>query len=99
TDEIYTLSLHDALPISELGEIFPGQFMGLAEEIGLISQLSDWAIGKICRQHKQWAQQGAPDIKVAVNVSASDLLVSDFVSRIKRSEEHTSELQSRENLV
>lgn len=68
----------------ELGEIFPAQFMGLAEEIGLINQLSDWAIGKICKQHKQWQQQGAPDIKVAVNISASDLLISDFVSRIKK---------------
>ncbi|HEX7026947.1 MAG TPA: diguanylate cyclase, partial [Gammaproteobacteria bacterium] len=68
----------------ELGEIFPTQFMSVAEEIGLINQLSDWAIGKICKQHKQWQQQGAPDIKVAVNVSASDLLTSDFVLRVKK---------------
>lgn len=68
----------------ELGEIFPAQFMGVAEEIGLINQLSEWAIGKVCKQHKQWQQQGAPDIKIAVNISASDLLISDFVSRVRK---------------
>src|SRR3712207_9285340 len=69
TTEIYTLSLHDALPIFNEGlEIFENRDIDRARDLQ------------------------AKDDKV-------DLLYSEAMNLIARSEEHTSELQSRQYLV
>src|SRR5207302_10974140 len=64
TTEIYTLSLHDALPIS-------------AFRVRLLPSR---------RPHAPWAGQGNAGVQ-------------NSLPNLGRSEEHTSELQSRENLV
>jgi diguanylate cyclase (GGDEF)-like protein len=47
------------------GMISPGEFIPLAEEIGLIVQLGEWAVRQACRTAAGW-----PDnIRVAVNIS------------------------------
>src|SRR5436309_7460405 len=78
--EIYTLSLHDALPISGIGLIgaFQHRFRGAFDE----------------RFGFRQAQAG---FDFAHRLDHSDFLVGR--DRFQRSEEHTSELQSRENLV
>src|SRR5690606_41982757 len=83
---IYTLSLHDALPI---------WFIDVAEETGLISSLGRFVLDRACASLAEWLSTKAfpADFYVSVNVSPKE-----FYSR-DRSEEHTSELQSRENLV
>ena len=68
----------------ELGEIYPTQFIAVAEEIGVINQFTDWALDRVCQQQRLWQQQGASSIKVAVNVSASDLLIADFVEKVRK---------------
>jgi predicted signal transduction protein with EAL and GGDEF domain len=50
----------------EKGLIAPSQFVALAEEIGCIVALGEWALGEACRVAATW-----PDaLKVAVNLSA-----------------------------
>src|SRR5690606_39987354 len=68
--QIYTLSLHDALPISELHRIDLRQVAARRRHVGVDMVAQDLGGGADLRQ------QARP-----------------------RSEEHTSELQSRENLV
>jgi diguanylate cyclase (GGDEF)-like protein len=47
------------------GLISPAEFIPLAEEIGLITQLGEWALRTACKQASSW-----PDgVRVAVNVS------------------------------
>ncbi|MEM1114449.1 MAG: EAL domain-containing protein [Pseudomonadota bacterium] len=57
----------------ELGRVTPAQFIPLAEETGLISQLGEWALGAACQQLLDWDQAGHHLDKVSVNVSASQI--------------------------
>ncbi|WP_394787526.1 EAL domain-containing protein [Rhodoferax sp.] len=54
----------------ELGPVSPAQFIPLAEECGLIDELSRWALGEACRQMADWRARGVPVPQVAVNLSA-----------------------------
>lgn len=53
---------------SVLGMVSPDEFVALAEDIGLIIELSDWILYEACRQTKEWINKGY-DLKVAVNLS------------------------------
>ncbi|MFC4182000.1 bifunctional diguanylate cyclase/phosphodiesterase [Saccharococcus thermophilus] len=65
------------------GTIFPGQFISLAEETGLIVPIGEWIIRQACRQHERWRKQGLPPIRIAVNVSVKQLQDQQFASRIE----------------
>ena len=54
----------------ERGLISPGQFIGAAEQCGLISELGAWTIRSACAQIARWRALGVPFGSVAVNVSA-----------------------------
>ncbi|HET7546988.1 MAG TPA: EAL domain-containing protein, partial [Usitatibacter sp.] len=54
----------------ERGLIGPAQFIGFAEESGLIVPIGAWVLREACAQNKRWQEQGLPRIPVAVNVSA-----------------------------
>ena len=53
-----------------LGPVPPGKFIPLAEECGLIDELSCWALGEACRQMADWRARGVAVPQVAVNFSA-----------------------------
>jgi diguanylate cyclase (GGDEF)-like protein len=53
----------------EQGLLLPGMFLTLAEETGLIVQLSEWALRSACTQNKAWQDAGFPPVRVAVNFS------------------------------
>ncbi len=52
------------------GEVGPGDFIVVAEQSGLITGMTQWAINTALRQSQQWPHDGA---SVAVNLSASIL--------------------------
>ncbi len=54
----------------QLGAVSPAQFIPLAEECGLIDELTRWALGEACRQMADWRARGVAVPRVAVNVSA-----------------------------
>src|SRR3712207_7850584 len=85
TTEIYTLSLHDALPISttDAGEALLGLYW-------LVANLADAGPLALLVDDLQW-----------VDPRSLDLLefLAPRVRELPRSEEHTSELQSRQYLV
>lgn len=65
---------------------FPGEFIAVAEEIGLITALDFWAMGTACEQLVAW-QSRFPDlsaIKMSVNLSAQDLHRPDLLAEIDR---------------
>jgi diguanylate cyclase (GGDEF)-like protein len=56
------------------GRILPDNFIGLAEETGLIVPLGEWALRQACRQLGDWRSYGvAEGISVSVNLSAGQL--------------------------
>jgi len=51
------------------GLLFPGRFIPLAEETGLIGEIGDWVTQEACRQMALWKQQGLRDLRVSINVA------------------------------
>jgi predicted signal transduction protein with EAL and GGDEF domain len=58
----------------ELGIIPPSTFIPLAEEMGLISEITEWVIQRAAMQCSRWPA----DVAVAVNISARDFRASDL---------------------
>ncbi|TMH04237.1 MAG: EAL domain-containing protein [Betaproteobacteria bacterium] len=65
-----------------LGVLYPGRFIPLAEETGLITRLGEWVLHRACRQVLAWQQQGAEAFPVAVNLSPRQFRQHDIVERI-----------------
>ena len=61
------------------GVIQPDQFIGLAEDRGLIGSLSEWVLRRTCLDANHW-----PGLKVAVNVSPIQFGSRDFVAMVAR---------------
>lgn len=57
----------------ERGLVSPALFIPLAEEGGIIHEITEWVLRTACRQAKQWQDDGLGDITVAVNLSAYSL--------------------------
>ena len=55
------------------GLLGPGEFIGMAEEAGLIVALGDWVLGEALRQASVWQRHGLPALQMAVNVSSLQL--------------------------
>ncbi|CAM2070758.1 EAL domain-containing protein [Sulfidibacter corallicola] len=54
---------------AEQGMILPHEFIALAEETGLISNLGEWALRKACSQLARWQAMGHEELSIAVNFS------------------------------
>ncbi len=54
----------------EQGLLFPGAFIPVAEESGLIAPLGEWVMREACRQNATWRAEGLPAISISVNLSA-----------------------------
>ncbi len=68
----------------ERGLISPIEFIGLAEEIGVIGQLGEFVLDRACAQIKAWADMGYDHLKVSVNVSALQLQRGNFLATLDR---------------
>lgn len=69
----------------ERGELPPGEFVAVAESLGLIRRIDEWVMRTACRQIRDWDRAGMPQIRVAVNVSARWLAHPAFVDGLGRS--------------
>jgi diguanylate cyclase (GGDEF)-like protein len=63
----------------ERGLVPPGEFIGFAEESGLIEEMGAWAVREACRQLVRWREAGLPLAHVSVNVSPRQFRGRDFV--------------------
>ncbi|MDV2863701.1 bifunctional diguanylate cyclase/phosphodiesterase [Phytobacter ursingii] len=61
------------------GILTPDHFIPLAEESGLIINLSDWVLNKACEEVMQYSET----ISVSVNISAIEFQSSNFADRVK----------------
>jgi diguanylate cyclase (GGDEF)-like protein len=64
------------------GLLLPSEFIPLAEETGLIVSLGDWVLREACRQNKAWQNEGLAPLRVAVNISATQLQQKDLVENV-----------------
>lgn len=65
------------------GIVPPDEFIGIAEETGLIIPLGEQVIEQTCAQFKSWQQQGIAVDNVSINVSARQFKEQDLVSLFK----------------
>jgi diguanylate cyclase (GGDEF)-like protein len=52
------------------GLIGPHEFIGLAENLGLINKLGEWVLDAACQQMMIWHHEGLPLVQIAINISS-----------------------------
>ena len=66
-----------------LGTLTPASFFSVAEEIGIINSMGQWAIHEACRQAVFWQSRAHIDTPTSVNVSAGLISQRGFVEQIR----------------
>ncbi|MGX9461904.1 putative bifunctional diguanylate cyclase/phosphodiesterase [Shewanella sp. A14] len=65
------------------GHISPGDFIPLAEKIGLIWDIGLWVLKTACLQGVEWLTQGKTFERISVNVASLQLQRNDFVDKVR----------------
>ncbi|MBT1072212.1 EAL domain-containing protein [Pelotalea chapellei] len=87
------------------GLLTPEHFISLAEETGLICEITDWVVTEACRQLALWRSMGLQDLRMSVNMSPQEVDRSDVVERMVSSisryniPPHFLEIEITENLM
>jgi diguanylate cyclase (GGDEF)-like protein/PAS domain S-box-containing protein len=63
------------------GIVPPGEFIPLAEELGLIEAIGDWVIDEMARQQRAWTDAGL-DLEMSFNLSPRQLWSAHLADRI-----------------
>ncbi|CAN5239988.1 PAS domain S-box protein [soil metagenome] len=65
------------------GLVEPNEFVGVAEETGLIIPIGKWILAESCRQAAEWQRRFGLPISVSVNLSAKQLMHPNLTSQVK----------------
>jgi predicted signal transduction protein with EAL and GGDEF domain len=68
------------------GWIYPGTFIQIAEETGLIGSIDQWVLMVACQQTNTWVQNAQldPGFTISVNISGREFLSADLVEKVYR---------------
>ncbi|WP_370223775.1 EAL domain-containing protein [Cytobacillus sp.] len=67
---------------SEWGRVSPLEFIPVAEESGLIINIGEYVIRKVCRQLYSWKEKGFTVVPISVNISPLSFLKNSLVPTI-----------------
>jgi len=67
-----------------LGLVYPDRFISICEEIGLMVPLGQWILRAALAQAHLWRHSGVGPVRVAVNLSARQLLDAELTSTVRR---------------
>jgi diguanylate cyclase (GGDEF)-like protein len=74
----------------ERGLVSPDEFIPLAEETGLITEIGAWVLHEACTQLRQWQQAlGRESLTMSVNLSGKQLTQTDLIQQIQNTLEQT----------
>lgn len=73
----------------KLGNVSPGEFIPIMEEIGYIVPIGKWVLRTACKQMQAWLAAGIHLHKLAVNVSPIEFRSSSFIKDLKEILEET----------
>jgi diguanylate cyclase len=65
-----------------LGLLPPAEFIGVAEDSGLIIALGEWTLRAACLQNKSWQDAGLDPLRVGVNLSARQFQQPNLVETV-----------------
>jgi diguanylate cyclase (GGDEF)-like protein/PAS domain S-box-containing protein len=68
----------------QMGEIYPGDFLYITEELGLIIPLGDWVFASVCAQLNQWQANGLPPVTVSINLSPRQFMSRRIVPSMEK---------------
>jgi EAL domain-containing protein (putative c-di-GMP-specific phosphodiesterase class I) len=60
----------------------PGEFLAVAEQSGLIAEISSWVLRTAITDASRWHHGGWPEARVAVNISPRQLLDHRFIDQL-----------------
>jgi EAL domain-containing protein (putative c-di-GMP-specific phosphodiesterase class I) len=66
----------------DLGLVEPAEFVGIAEECGLIVPIGRWLLREACRQLTAWQAAGLAIVPVSVNISALEFRHINFLDGV-----------------
>ncbi len=66
----------------EQGLIYPGKFIQVAEETGLIVPIGKWVLRTACSQAKKWQDNSYPGLRLSVNISEQQLRDKNFFTDV-----------------
>jgi diguanylate cyclase (GGDEF)-like protein/PAS domain S-box-containing protein len=64
------------------GVLYPGEFVSLAEESGLITVMGDFVMRTSCSQNKTWQDKGLTPLRLSVNFSARQFQQPTFITDV-----------------
>ena len=65
------------------GLIFPGDFIPIAEETGLIIELGRYVLFRVCSDLQRWRAEGIDNVRVSINCSGLQVDQDSFVDEIR----------------
>jgi EAL domain-containing protein (putative c-di-GMP-specific phosphodiesterase class I)/GGDEF domain-containing protein len=68
----------------EAGMISPSRFIPILEDADLIDEIGRWTLNAACREMRRWQQRGLTGLRVAVNLSATQLRDPSLKQMIQR---------------
>ncbi len=68
----------------DAGLVSPAAFLPVLESTGLIVDVGEWVIQQAALDCQQWTRNGLPSVRVAVNVSPTQLRLPDFAPAFLR---------------
>ena len=87
------------------GLVAPLDFIPIAEESGLIVPIGKWVLQTACAQARAWQEQGLGELRIAINLSATQFTQPDLVEMVRQTLEETGltpallELEITESLL
>jgi len=64
------------------GEVYPKDFIFVAEELGLIVPIGEWVFQTACRQLRQWEQDALPHVTISINISPRQFMSRRLVTTL-----------------
>jgi EAL domain-containing protein (putative c-di-GMP-specific phosphodiesterase class I) len=67
----------------ERGIVLPEQFIGIAEDSGLIDAIGDWVLKQACAQARLWREAGLPAVRISINLSGHQLAYDHTLETVR----------------
>jgi EAL domain-containing protein (putative c-di-GMP-specific phosphodiesterase class I) len=81
------------------GLVFPGEFIGLAEETGLIAEIDEWVLGEVLVCARAWSVMLGEPFQVSVNRSPVEFMSKEPMKMLGTLDAHLSALGVARNNI
>ncbi len=69
--------------------VSPAEFIPLAEQMGVVKDITRWIIREACRLNTEWNKKGLGPLRIAVNISGGEFSDEQLIDTVRLSLEQT----------